>query len=540
MMAETQIRPCSSAPALNRASEFEDSIRAFIDRIDVIIWEADVEQLQPAFVNQRAVTILGYPARQWLLEPIWMRLLHAEDRERVLALWRAAPADGSSVTCEHRCITADGQVRWFHTSLHLRVDDQAQCWLHGLMCDITTYRQTESELRASELRYRFMVEYSTDMIARHSLDGRYLYVSAACHTLLGYTPDELIGHSPYELFHPDDVPAIQRAHAALFERGDICTVEYRIQRKDGAYLWFETTCRAFHAAETGTIVEIHTASRDVTQRKRAEEESAQLFMREQLAQAEAEVLRKTDRLKSELIANVSHELRTPLHHIKGYASTLLRPRVQFDPATVEEYLRIITQESDKLERLIVDLLDTSRIETGALSLEIDSVQLDEIIRSVVQRWQGIESHTFGLCIPENVPPVAADPYRIEQVLDNLLANVVTHTPSHTLTIVSIEISREQLLVSVSDQGPGIGTEHLPHLFDRFYQADPPAYRRRNGSGLGLYICKGIIEQHGGAIWVDLMPDAGAVFRFTLPRRRSRAKQGATRSAQEDLSHGRSP
>ncbi|MBV9789678.1 MAG: PAS domain S-box protein [Chloroflexi bacterium] len=400
-------------------------------------------------------------------------------------------------------------------------------------CGCTSER--EAQLRASELRYRFMVENSTDMLARHSLDGCYLYVSSACQTLLGYPANELIGRSPYELFHPDDVSMIQQAHAALFDRRDICTVEYRIRHKDGAYLWFETTCRAFRDPETDAIVEIHTTSRDVTQRKRVEEESAQLFMREQRAQAEAEVLRKTDRLKSELIASVSHELRTPLHHIKGYASTLLRPRVQFEPATVQEYLRIITEESDKLERLIVDLLDTSRIETGALSLEIDSVQLNEIIRSVTQRWQGIEAHTLGLCIPDTVPPVAADPYRIEQVLDNLLANVVAHTPSHTLTIVSIEVSREQLLVSVIDQGPGIGAEHLPHLFDRFYRADAPAYRR-HGSGLGLYICKGIIEQHGGKIWVDLVPDAGAAFRFTLPRRRSLAKQAA-RAASEDLAPG---
>lgn len=539
-MAEIQAQLRSSTPASDRTATFDDQLRAVVDGIDAIIWEADLEQLQPVFVNQPAAAILGYPVQQWLSEPIWQRLLHPDDRERVLALWRAAPADGSRVSCEHRCVAADGQVRWLHTSLRLHVAAQDQRRLHGLTFDITSYRQAESELRASELRYRFMVENSTDMIARHALDGRYLYVSSACRTLLGYAPDELIGRSPYEFFHPDDVPAIQQAHAALFERHDICTVEYRIQHKSGAYVWFETTCRADRAAETDTIVEIYTTSRDVTQRKRAEEESAELFMREQRAQAEAEVLRKTDRLKSELIANVSHELRTPLHHIKGYASTLLRPRVQFEPATVQEYLRVITEESDKLERLIVDLLDTSRIETGALALDIDSVQLDEIVRKVVQRWQGIEAHTFGLCIPEIVPLVAADPYRVEQVLDNLLANVVRHTPSHTLTIVSIEVSREQLLVSVADQGPGIGDEHLAHLFDRFYQADPTAYRRRNGSGLGLYICKGIIEQHGGTIWVDLVPHGGAAFRFTLPRRRSPAKQAAARSALDDLSHGRLP
>jgi PAS domain S-box-containing protein len=402
------------------------------------------------------------------------------------------------------------------------------------MFDITAYKQAEDELRERQLRYRFLIEHSTDMLARHALDGRYLYVSSACQTLLGYSSDELLGRSPYTLLHPEDIPALRQAYTALLERHEMCTVSYRIRRKDGRYLWFETSCRAFHAAETNTILEIYTSSRDVTERKRAEEERAQLFMREQRAQAEAEVLRKTDRLKSELIANVSHELRTPLHHIKGYASTLLRPRLPFDETTTQEYLRIITEESDKLERLIVDLLDTSRIESGALSLDIDSVQLDELVRKAVQRWQGIEAHVFGLCIPDIVPPIAADPYRIGQVLDNLLANVVRHTPSHTLTIVSIDVSREQLLVSVADQGPGIGAEHLPYLFDRFYQVDPQSYRRRRGSGLGLFICKGIIEQHGGSIWVEMLPDVGTVFRFTLPRRRSPGKLAPRSRPQDSL------
>jgi PAS domain S-box-containing protein len=533
MTAEIHAKAYPSA-ASDPAIESEAHNRALLGGVDAIIWKADVERVQPVFVNQQAVTSLGYSVAQWLSEPIWTRLLYAEDRERVLALWLAVPRDGGSVVCAHRCVSADGGLRWFHTSLHLGVDDQGRCWLHGLMFDITAYRQAEEELRASELRYRFLIEHSIDMLARHALDGRYLYVSSACQTLLGYTAAELIGRSPYEFFHPDDLATVRQAHTALLERHDICTVSYRMQRKDGAYLWLETTCRVFRAAETGAILEMYTSSRDVTERKRAEQERAQLFMREQRAQAEAEVLRKTDRLKSELIANVSHELRTPLHHIKGYASTLLRPGLHFDETTTKEYLRIITEESDKLERLIVDLLDTSRIESGAMSLDIDSVQLDEIVRKAVQRWQGVDSHAFGLSLPEIVPPIAADPYRIGQVLDNLLANVVQHTPSHSLTIVSIDVSREQLLVSVADQGPGIGVEHLPYLFDRFYQVDPQTYRRRRGSGLGLFICKGIIEQHGGAIWVELLPDAGTVFRFTLPRRRSPARP-AMRSVAHDYS-----
>jgi PAS domain S-box-containing protein len=238
---------------------------------------------------------------------------------------------------------------------------------------------------------------------------------------------------------------------------------------------------------------------------------------------EVKVLREIDRLKSEFIANVSHELRTPLHHIKGYATTLLRPQIHFDAQTMHDYLRTIVDESDKLERLIADLLDTSCIETGTLTLDIESARIDELIRKVVQRWQAIGTHRFEAILPPNLPPVPADVRRIEQVLDNLLVNIVKHTPEHTRAVIEIHFTREELIVSIRDHGPGVAIEHLSRLFDRFYQVSAQSYRRRSGNGLGLFICKGIVEQHGGRIWAELTSGSGLTFRFTLPRRRKVAR-----------------
>jgi signal transduction histidine kinase len=143
-----------------------------------------------------------------------------------------------------------------------------------------------------------------------------------------------------------------------------------------------------------------------------------------------------------------------------------------------------------------------------------------VIRRVVSRWQTHATHRFETRFPRNVPPIAADSHRLEQVLDNLLSNVVKYTPEGTQTEVVLAVSRTALQISVRDNGPGIEAEHLPRLFDRFYQAEPPGFGSRRGNGLGLFICKAIVEQHGGQITVDSTREIGTSFSIILPRQRT--------------------
>lgn len=505
----------------------EHLLSLLLGMLNVIVWELDAATFQCVMVSQRAQTMLGYGAEQWQAAPqSWVALVHPADRARVLACCAAAVSSGHDQTIEYRMCAADGRTLSFRVTLHLlRSDAGAPARLQGVMLDLTERKQLAAALHESETRFREVAENSTDMISRHALDGTYRYVSPACLTLLGYTPAELLGTSAYDFFHPDDIAAIQAVHTSVLEQPIVQSVIYRIRRKDGQYTWFETTTRALHDPQTDAIVGIYAASRDISERKRAEEDRTLLFAREQLALAEAEVLRKTDRLKSEFLASVSHELRTPLHHIKGYATTLLRSGLHFDEHTTRDYLRIIAEESDKLERLIGDLLDTSRIETDMLALDIDSIQLDELVRDVVRHWQGVDAHHFEAIMPADVPPIPADAYRIQQVLNNLLANVVRHTPANTMATVTLQVTREDVMVTVRDYGPGIGAEHLPHLFERFYQAEPQIHRRL-GSGLGLFICKGIIEQHGGSMCAQHAESGGALFQFSLPRRRAGGRMRA--------------
>lgn len=513
------VQPTTAASNLTLTNLELDEL---VDDLAVIVWEADAGTCQCVYVNQYATSLLGYSTRQWRATPAFLTttLIHPDDRDQFGRMARDLSASKGSRRQDVRLIAADGRIVWVQLAAHLTSTNR----IRGVMVDITEHKLIEDALRADATRFRIMSESATDLISLHTPDGVCRYVAPSCRRLLGYTVEDLIGRCAYDLVHPDDSPMVCQTFATVLAQAGTATAAYRIRSKDGQWIWFETTCCVLRDSLTDTVLEIYAASRDITERKRAEEERAQSLLREQMALAEAEVLRKIDLLKSEFIANVSHELRTPLHHIKGYASTLLRPRLPFDEQATQEYLRIISEESDKLERLIVDLLDTSHIETGTMKLDLDSVQMDELVQKVVRHWQETDGHHFEAVIPAIVPPIAADPYRLQQVLDNLLVNVVRHTPQGTSTIIGIEVSREELIVSVCDDGPGISPEHLPFVFDRFYQVDGQVYQRRRGNGLGLYICKAIIEQHGGRIWVEAMPGPGTTFRFSLPRRHSSARR----------------
>ncbi len=227
--------------------------------------------------------------------------------------------------------------------------------------------------------------------------------------------------------------------------------------------------------------------------------------------------REAEQIKNQLLSTVSHELRTPLASIKGFATTLLRQDVRWDEATQREFLRIIEEESNRLEELIDNLLDMSQMEAGALRIQREPTQLRRLVREAVENAQRrTESHWFVMDLPAELPRVWADPRRIRQVLNNLLENAIKYAPNGGQITVACEVETEGVVVSIADQGEGIAPEYLERVFDRFFQVDGAATRKTGGSGLGLAIAKGILDAHGGAIWAESEPGHGAVFRFSLP------------------------
>ena len=231
--------------------------------------------------------------------------------------------------------------------------------------------------------------------------------------------------------------------------------------------------------------------------------------------ATLEAQRELARMQDEFISTISHELRTPLGFIKGYVTTLLREDIQWEESRRQEFLRIIDDEADRLRELIDNLLDSSRLESGTLSMTLEPTRLPPIIRDVVKRVQGAHPDMqIAVDIPEEKFPILRlDSTRIAQVLDNFLNNARKYAPeSH----VEVRIRRQErnILVEVEDQGPGIAPEHLSHLFERFYRVTNDQSIR--GTGLGLYISRKIVEAHSGEVGVESELGKGTRFYFTLP------------------------
>ena len=232
-----------------------------------------------------------------------------------------------------------------------------------------------------------------------------------------------------------------------------------------------------------------------------------------------ELLKRTDALRAALLSSVSHDLRTPLSSIKAAASSLLQEDVQWDEEARRSFALAIEHEADRLNRLVGNLLDMSRIEGGALKPEKEWYPVDELIHDVLDHMQPVlQERTVQTHLPDDLPPVELDYLQMDQVLTNLIENAVRYTPPESPIEVSAQIDGEQMVISVADRGPGIPQADKERIFDKFYRV---LGTQRNvatipGSGLGLAVSKGLVEAHGGHIWVEDRPGGGSIFRFTLP------------------------
>lgn len=238
-----------------------------------------------------------------------------------------------------------------------------------------------------------------------------------------------------------------------------------------------------------------------------------------------EVLQRTDTLRAALISSVSHDLRTPLTSIKAAASSLLQDDVQWNDEERHSFTQAIEHEADRLNRLVENLLDLSRIESGALKPEKEWYPIDELLHDVLGRMQPLlHGREIETKVPEDLPPVELDYLMIDQVVTNLLENVLRYTPAGSPLEIAVSTAETELLLSVADRGPGIPSGDLERIFDKFYRVldHARATGATGGTGVGLSVCRGLIEAHDGRIWAENRQGGGAIFHFTLPLHRTQS------------------
>ena len=372
----------------------------------------------------------------------------------------------------------------------------------ALLNELTTVirlHQERGRLQQENRQLSSILNFSGDGIITVDSSLRITSFNQAMETMTAWHPHEVMGRFYYDVLRPSDPqgktlgldrdPLLQ----AISSGRTVLNRELILLTRDGQQVNVSVTAAAIQAPQGQPSSGVLNV-RDITRSREAEQ------------------------LRSTFLSVVSHELQTPIAIIKGYASTLAREDAHWDAAALRERLHAIEEEADRLNHLVGNVLYVSRIQAGGLTMERGELDLSEMTRSVVRRFHARSpDRKISARFPAETPLVYADRGRIEEVLLNLLDNAVKYSPRGQDIRVRGQVADDEVIVSVTDAGQGIPLREQERIFERFQQLDNTASRRTPGTGLGLYICRAIVEAHGGRIWVQSELGVGSTFYFSLPR-----------------------
>jgi PAS domain S-box-containing protein len=469
--------------------ESEERYRNLVDNAQDVIFtlapDNTITSLNPAFSNS-----LGWP-REGSLGRSFEPLVHPEDLPLALVMVRRALAGETARTLEAfelRIRTRAGQYRHSEFTITPQRKGDAIVGVLGIARDINDRRSSEEALRVSEARNRALINAIPDLMFRLSSAGQYLDFKAERPHDLAVPPDALLGTTIHDALPADVAQHIQLAIDAALQTGAMQTVEYQ--------LVLEQVPRDFEArVVVGGPNEVVSIVRDITDRKNIE------------------------RMKNEFVSTVSHELRTPLTSIIGSLGLVSGGVVGVLPPNARRLLEIALKNGERLSRLINDILDIEKIESGRMAFGQKVVDLGALVDQAVEanRPYGRE---FGVTyVLTNDAPgarVEADPDRLIQALTNLLSNAAKFSPPDSAVHVTVRRAGAAMRIEVRDHGRGIPEAFRPRLFQKFAQADASDTRRRGGTGLGLSITKAIVEKLGGSIGYETHVVHGTLFYLDLP------------------------
>ena len=436
-----------------------------------------------------------------------------------------------------------GPARWVHNhshSLHFAVEilffstvgPALAFWALTLVGRwLDEKERVEKQARTSERRLASITAASADAILSLDAQGCIESWNHGAELIFGHTSDEMRGRSLPELLGGEAAEVefrwlVERVRQAGFVRGHETTC------RDAAGRQVAVELTATHLTdESGQCLGMSVVMRDITERKHREEEirrlnaslQAQVAAQtrdladkvEQLARVNAD-LQKLDQMRSEFVSLVSHQLRAPLTNMRG-AVEHIEVNCPAMNATCIRMLTILNQQADRLDRLVRDVLNAARIESGDLVLQPEPISVLPIVQQVAEqvRARAID-RPFSLPTKPGLPLVFADRDRLAEILANLLDNADKYSPPGKRVVIEARADESEVTLSVRDQGRGLPPGDLDRVFDKFYRVDGSDSQTAYGYGLGLYVCRQLAEAQGGRIWVENHPDGGAVFSFTLP------------------------
>lgn len=466
------------------------------------MWVYDLETYRFLAVNEAAVRHYGYSQAEFLemtireiQAPEELQGVRTDNVTQVAQLdqaneWRHRKKDGSIINVE---------------IISNKLDFAGRSAELVLANDITERKRAEKALRESEDRYRDLVENSHELMCTHDLDGRIISVNPWAARVLGYPQDALVGRNIRDGLLPEYRDEFDDYIRKVKSEGSARGV-MKVRTASGeTRLWEYYNTLRTQGVESPIV---RGMAHDTTERRQA-------LQREKEARLEAEA---ANRVKDEFLSTLSHELRTPLTAIMGWSNLLLHNEVE--PSRQRQAIETIARNADSQAQLIDDLLEVSRIITGKVRLDFGPCQLQPVVEAAVESVRPtaeIKSVQLQVDIDRNVESIYGDCERLQQVVWNLLSNAVKFTPGGGWVVISLRRVNAHAEICVSDSGAGIKAEFLPHVFDRFRQADGSTTRAHGGLGLGLAIVRHLVELHGGSVSAESEgEDRGATFRVRLP------------------------
>ncbi len=524
------------------------------EKIEQVFWLRDAQTDQILYVNPAFEVVWGRPAAAIYIHPqILIESVHPEDRVEVMA---ARPRrDRKPFNQIFRILRPDGSMRWIDARTFFLCDEQDMPFLIFSMAqDITGQKEGELTLRKALNRTREQFNLSHKMsLARKPVTVLNTLMSArelrsaqradllffnnpktgpaggwevtpswsSIQNTVAWPGENSLYDEPgfQDLMHPTRVmvvttprsPRLTRAVKNLLTEAQVQTLVIFPLTATGDWLGcllvFFGKEHHFHHVELSHL-------------KILVDQATITLYNLHLLEAEEETRHEAERaneIKTEFLAMISHELRTPLTSIYGFTSTLLAEDVKWEPGEQRDFILTIQRESDRLQELIDHLLDLSRLEAGMLPIQPDTRSLQEVISDALPQLQTLTArHDLLIDISNDLPFVYVDATRVAQVLVNLVRNSATHAPQQTEISVSARLSGKFVQVNVTDHGPGIPLSEQKRVFEAFRRGKAVESASNNGAGLGLAICKRLLEAHGGRIWIKRKSPPGTTVCFTLP------------------------
>ena len=463
-------------------------------------------------LNEATVKLHGYSSKEEMIGLSAFVLISERDRVRAAENLRRTLSEGQIRDVEYKFLTKDGKE--FDAELSasvLRDSAGAPTGFIAVVRDITGRKRMGETLKRSEKYFRSLIENALDAIAIVDANGTLIYESPAFERMLGYEFEDRIGRSSLELVHADDMPKVTMGIAVLIQKPGVTQhTEVRARHKDGSWRTLEIVGR--NLLDDPVVKGVVANFRDITERKQAEMKLKELYRQEKDLRQKLELEIKK---RVEFTRALAHEIKTPL------TPMLISSQVLASELKDEQLLRLarnISRGASNLNSRIDELLDMARGEMGMLRIKPERFAPLLLLNEVVDYVAPVAANRgqdFVVELPDSLPEINADKGRVRQILLNLLNNSIKFTPERGKIILRAVVKDSNLVVEVEDNGPGMEEKVQERIFEPYHRMQSDA-EHLSGLGLGLALCRTLVELHGGQIWVRSMAGKGSTFGFSLP------------------------